>query len=295
MSDADFRAADLAELNLEAAAGLPGAEDLSIPESLGRVAEWTSLVAGGTEQCIHQDPSFAGEPTEAHYRMLVMATVLQRNLGARYKLDFASGEYDARDSRSLFIHGLLEGFGGSCVSMPILSLAIGRRLGYPLFLVEAKEHFFLRWSESNLVFNIECAGHGFLSHPDDYYLRWPCPIHNHERPHFLRNLSPREEAAAMLSERGLCLQDNLRLDEAITAFRAADAIAQGHLCYPSFIRVASAMHDLQEAGQPATSVSAKYGSAATRCATTELKRIQSFQKQPPAEDIDAFFAGGLKI
>lgn len=295
MSEADFREGDLAEHNLQAATVLPGAERLSIPDAMSQVAQWTELVALGTERCLRQDPALAGEPTEGHFRMLVMATVLQRNLGARYNLDFATGEYDARDSRSLFIHGLLEGIGGSCVSMPILSLAIGRRLDYPLFLVEAKEHFFLRWAEPDLVFNIECAADGFLSHRDEYYLQWPQPILEHERQHFLRNLSPREEAATMLAQRGCCLQDNLRLEEAVAAFQAANTLAPGHLCYPSFVRVASAMLELHKIGNPFSRVAQRHGSAATRLAQSELERIHSLQTQSDVDDIDALFAGGLRI
>ncbi len=58
-------------------------------------------------------------------------------------MEFNEGPYNASDSRFLFIHGLLTGFGGTCVSMPILYLAIARRLGYPLKLVETKEALLL--------------------------------------------------------------------------------------------------------------------------------------------------------
>ncbi len=69
--------------------------------------------------------------------MLVLVMVLQRNLGVRATIiRFNAGPYDATDSRNLFLHGLLTGHGGTCVTMPVLYTAIGRRLGY---LVEDRE------------------------------------------------------------------------------------------------------------------------------------------------------------
>jgi hypothetical protein len=45
----------------------------------------------------------------------------------------------------LFLHGLTQGRGGTCLSMPVAYVAVGRRLGYPLKLVTAKGHLFARW------------------------------------------------------------------------------------------------------------------------------------------------------
>ncbi len=45
---------------------------------------------------------------------------------------------DWSDSRTRYIHSVLTGFGGTCASLPVLYVAIGRRLGWPLYLVGAK-------------------------------------------------------------------------------------------------------------------------------------------------------------
>jgi hypothetical protein len=74
----------------------------------------------------------------------------------KYNFAFIEGDYDATDSRNLFIHGLLGGHGGSCVTMPVLYAAIGRRLRYPIKLVGAKQHTFCRWDDgAGERFNIE--------------------------------------------------------------------------------------------------------------------------------------------
>ena len=52
--------------------------------------------------------------------MMALVTVLQRELGVRYDPACQDGAYCALDSRTLFIHGLLDDRGGTCVTMPVL-------------------------------------------------------------------------------------------------------------------------------------------------------------------------------
>src|SRR5687768_4706761 len=134
-----------------------------------------------------------------------MVTVLWRNLGVTYNWSFAHGDYDTSDSRNHFIHGLLTGRGGTCVTLPILYAAVGRRLGFPIKLVHAKEHAFCRWDDGRGErFNIEGTNCGLKINSDQYYRHWPHEISDDEieRRQFLCNLTPREELAYFLAERG---------------------------------------------------------------------------------------------
>jgi hypothetical protein len=110
--------------------------------------------------------------------------------------------------------------------MPVLQVAIGRRLGYPLYLAHAKEHFFARWEEcGGERFNVECTN-GFVTAPDDYYRqgRYECTDAEVAEMRLLRNLSPREELGWALVERFNCLLDNLRVSEAHQALTFADRL-----------------------------------------------------------------------
>jgi hypothetical protein len=50
------------------------------------------------------------------------------------------------DPSKVFLHGLLGPERvGTCSSLPVLYVAVGRQLGYPLKLVTAKGHLFVRW------------------------------------------------------------------------------------------------------------------------------------------------------
>lgn len=162
---------DIATVNLNTAVGLPEAESHDPSQYLERLQTWAQLVAIETERWL---PAFHHSPHEfdnslGKFRMLALVTVLQRDLGVRYDPACREGAYCALDSRTLFIHGLLDGQGGTCVTMPVLYIAVGRRLGYPLYLVQAREHFFVRWEEEGGErFNIEATSLGFVPRDDDY-------------------------------------------------------------------------------------------------------------------------------
>ncbi len=150
-ANVDAKMSDIAETNLNLASGLPGAETLDVPRYLRQLDARARLVATRTKSWL---PMFHRSPSEfddslAKFRMMALVTVLQRDLGVRYDPACQEGPYCALDSRTLFIRGLLDGRGGTCVTMPVLYVAVGRQLDYPLYLVQAREHFFVRWEEAS--------------------------------------------------------------------------------------------------------------------------------------------------
>jgi regulator of sirC expression with transglutaminase-like and TPR domain len=220
---------DIAEINLAAGFGLPNAGELDVRGLCRQVDDWAEAVDHKVRKSLKRRARGEyAEYTVNQFRMLVLVTVLQRDFGLRYNLAFSEGEYDARDSRNLFIHGILQGHGGTCVTMPVLYIAVARRLGWPLFLAKAKEHLFCRWEDSyGERFNIEANSPGFVSHPDERYHRLPKRLSERELASglFLRPLTRREELAAFLSERGHCFMDNMQSSQALQAFYYASNVA----------------------------------------------------------------------
>lgn len=95
-------------MNLLVATGLPGAEELKLDAALAEIDRWATHVRTETERHMyrfHQNPS-AFEDSEGYFRMLTSVTVLQQDFGARYNPDRIY-DPDFRDSRDLFIHGLI--------------------------------------------------------------------------------------------------------------------------------------------------------------------------------------------
>jgi hypothetical protein len=171
------------------------------------------------------DPRYAKHyrNSEAYLKASMMVQVLQEDLGVKYNLERVR-DIDFTKSEDLFIHGMIgRDNGGTCVSMPVLYTAIGRRLGYPIYLATAKAHLFCRWDDGKERFNIEGSGDGFSAFDDSYYMTWPKPISEDEVKvgHYLKSLSPGEELAVFLSARGHCLEDNGRKADALVCYAQA--------------------------------------------------------------------------
>ncbi len=168
---------------------------------------------------------FDGEPdrfrhSRGYFRMMVLATVLQRDLGVRTTDKLNDFNAALSDSRDLFLHGVLLGGPGNCSSLPYLYAAIGHRLGYPLSLVQRPAHLFLRWDDNGGDrFNVECTTPGLVTPPDEYYWGWPfltTPAEA-EGTYYFRPLTPREQFAGCLIQRAYCLAANGRHREAVLA------------------------------------------------------------------------------
>jgi hypothetical protein len=133
MSDAELTQVDVARMNLLCAVGLPGAEGLNIDACLARLDEWAARVRSETERHLYRatDPRYAEHSahSQARLRAEILVQVLQEDCGVRYNPDRMHAP-DFRDFGDLFLHGVLPGGrGGTCASMPVLYVAVGRRLG----------------------------------------------------------------------------------------------------------------------------------------------------------------------
>jgi tetratricopeptide (TPR) repeat protein len=75
----------------------------------------------------------------------------------------------ATDPYDLFLHSVMDRRQGYCLSLSVLYLAIGERLGLPLYGVVVPGHFFVRYDDGKTRFNIEATRQG-SSAPDSYYI-----------------------------------------------------------------------------------------------------------------------------
>ncbi len=128
-------------MNLLCSEGLPGAESLKLDECLATLDQWAEHVKSETDRNFHQfrDDPVKFNNSEGYFRALLLIGVLQQDLNVHYNPAHItppdSPEPDNlffADSKDLFLHGLasLRAM-GTCVSIPVLYVAVGRRLGYP--------------------------------------------------------------------------------------------------------------------------------------------------------------------
>ena len=129
---------DIARMNLVCAEGLPGAGQLDITNSVEVIDQMASRVKSETERHayrFHKNPA-EFENSEGFFRMTMMMVVLAEDFRVRYapnKMATAAnasmGDGFFADSQDVFLHGLTgANHQGTCSSLPVLYVAVGRRL-----------------------------------------------------------------------------------------------------------------------------------------------------------------------
>src|SRR4051812_10561717 len=140
------------------------------------------------------------ECPESKFRIWELISVLKADAGLHYNPARRSSDDQVTflgftDSKDLLINGLLSNERrGTCNSIPVVVVAVGRRLGYPLFLSANRNHVWTRWDDGQGErFNIDARGPGgFGDEDDDYYRNNPhpmTPIDVHSG-YYLRNFTP---------------------------------------------------------------------------------------------------------
>jgi tetratricopeptide (TPR) repeat protein len=76
---------------------------------------------------------------------------------------------EASDPDDLFLHSVLGRKRGYCLSLSVLYLSLGERLGVPLYGVVVPSHFFVRYDDGRVRFNIETTSKGGNA-PDEHYM-----------------------------------------------------------------------------------------------------------------------------
>jgi len=82
---------------------------------------------------------------------------------------------EADDPNDLFLHSVLDKKRGYCLSLSVLYLAIGERLGMPLYGVVVPGHFFVRYQSGQVRFNIETTSKGAIVSDEHYIHKFKVP------------------------------------------------------------------------------------------------------------------------
>jgi hypothetical protein len=233
----------LVNLNLACAQGLPGSSGVDLLAAEDTIRSWAERVRTETERHLYrfQRNPADYENSEAFFRMLMLTVVLTEDFKVHYQQERriapgSGGSNDGffSDASVVFLPGLLGSRReGTCSSMPVLYVAVGRKLGYPLKLVTTKGHLFVRWEGNGERFNIEATVRGLAKYDDDHYRHWPFEITPQEEAAegYLKSLTPSEELAVFLSIRAMCQREAGHAADAAQSFAAASRLAPGCASY----------------------------------------------------------------
>ena len=264
MAPPELSRLDIGLRNLLCAAGLPGAEDMDIPECMRRLEALTEHVRRRTDHDLirfREKPTQFNFPrpcTENFFRIVTLVCALKDDGGLYYNPERAEGKGGnvPFDSKDMLINGLLSDKRiGTCNTIPVVIVAVGRRLGYPLYLSTTRQHVWARWDGGGERFNIEasCPG-GFTDFDDEHFRNTPSPMRqvDIESGYYLRNLTPVDETALFLFSRAWVLVDHQRFEEALPAWARCCFLAPTEPMYPR--RAFEATFDLlhvRKFGEPA--------------------------------------------
>ena len=174
---------DIGRMNIICARNVIRDEVLDTEKYVARLDEWAE-----TAGCIEQKYLPAYEKNAARYdnslakfKAVTLALTIQQDLKCGYNMELirSGAMNDLRSPRffrnpdDVFITGLLKRGKGSCSSLPVLFVALGRRLHYPVFLAHTKGHLYCRWDDGRESFNIEMTGQGVDTPPDSFYRGMP--------------------------------------------------------------------------------------------------------------------------
>ena len=155
----------------------------------------------------------------------------RRKLGADFRAIPVMNEYlfgkfgfksisEANDPNSLFLHTVIDKKEGYCLSLSVLYLSIGERLGLPLYGIVVPGHFFVRYDDGRVRFNIETTSKGGNA-PDEHYIKkFKVPRLN-GRSIYLKNLSKIQTLGCFFNNLGNSYSDVGDIESALLAFERA--------------------------------------------------------------------------
>jgi len=129
---------------------------------------------------------------------------------------------DAKDPNDLFLHSVMDRRKGYCLSLSTLYLALGERLGLPLYGVVVPGHFFVRYDSRSIRFNIECTAGGAQQNDSHYIKKFRVPEH-HDRL-YMENLTKKQTLGCLFNNFGVVYLETGRPKFALLALDLAARI-----------------------------------------------------------------------
>jgi hypothetical protein len=213
MTDAQLARVDPLVMNLIVARGIPALEHLDINRYAKIVDDWATRIDAANKSA---EPYSKGEPAYLVSREFWMAGGMAVMLaGPAFGIRYTRETLTPGKPEQQFVHGVIDGKRGTCATMPVLYMAIGHRLGWPIRAVVSRDHMWARWDDGvppgrgGKRFNLEATnasskgGEGsFASLTDDEYAAWlGTPREVIESGSDMSSLTPRQTLGVFLQGR----------------------------------------------------------------------------------------------
>lgn len=179
MPEGDLERVDIARMNIICARAAFQGNGPDIDDCLRQVDAWAERVrkAEATYRKTYERNPARYDNSYAKFRAVNLVLTIKEDFKCRYQralIDSGAME-DVHSPRffrnpdDVFITGLLRSRRGTCASYPVLIAALGRRVGYPLYLKMSYGHLFCFWDDGVERFNLDTNGEGVDTPSDEYY------------------------------------------------------------------------------------------------------------------------------
>ncbi len=199
LTDAELEKVDPLIVNLTVARGIPEFEKLDVKRYVEVVDGWAKEIQFDIDRHryrFEQDPAQFNH-SEPQYKIEWLIS----DIYTVFKIDYDILDFDFSDASNLFLNGIVDRRLGTCVSLPMLHVAIGWRLGMPINPVTVPTHVFARYDDGKDRINIEATGYGDQK-PDAFYEeRYFISQRCKERGAEMASLTPRQTLAIVLLAR----------------------------------------------------------------------------------------------
>ena len=237
LSATELERVDVGRMNLICADAVADFGKSELPRLLRRLDEWAE---DARKAEVRYRKTYEREPVRydnsyAKYRAVNLALTIKEAFRCRYQkehirsgamTDFTSPRF-FRNPDDVFVSGLLKHRLGTCSSFPVLLVALGRRLGYPLYLKLTGGHMFCCWDDGKERFNLETNGDAVDTPSDEHYLKEPCyrmaarSSREMTAERLMVKLTNAEALSVFLETAGYCAEANGNLPRALFFYRAA--------------------------------------------------------------------------
>jgi len=127
---------------------------------------------------------------------------------------------EAADPNDLFLHSVLDRKRGYCLSLSILYLCLAERLGLPLYGVVVPGHFFVRYDDGRVRFNIETTSKGGYADDNHYITKFKVPQGNDDGI-YMANLNKLQTLGCFFNNLGNSYNDIGNTGQALVALERA--------------------------------------------------------------------------
>jgi hypothetical protein len=255
LGDEELEGMDPLIVNLIVARDLPDLAPMDLVKYVRLVDDWAERIGAGL---VVQEPEAAAtSPSYKADRNIWRAggmaiAVAGPSIGIRYSRNVSLSKHS-----DLFVPGMIDTKEGTCSNMPVLHMAIGWRLGWPLKAVVTRDHMWSRWDDGRpgpgdggSYFNLEATAtekgndgySSFATPPDESYIKdFKTPKAYIEAGSDLTTLTMRQTLGVFLQQRSAYWYN--RGDLA----RARADIALAARCFPQNVDI---QYALQRASEP---------------------------------------------